>query len=282
MTSNGRLAGKVALVTGAGAAGTGIGIGRAIAMRFAAEGATVVAADRVLAAAETTVAMIADKGGKSEAIKADVRTHSEVEAMVSACLAAHGRVDILVNSVGGGKPGGVVDTSPDEWLGALDLNLTSAFLCSRSVLPSMAEAGRGAIVHVGSLFGVRYPGTDMIGYAVAKAGLAQLSRCIALEFAGRGIRSNCLLVGAADTPEIRRRMALRYGAENVDAVMDIRAKHVPVGQSASVWEVASAALYLASDEASHVTGTELAVDGGAGAVTVPSYVPEADTIYGRT
>lgn len=120
----------------------------------------------------------------------------------------------------------------------------------------------------------------MLGYCVAKAGLIQLSRCIALEFAGSGVRSNILLVGAVDTPEFRRRFAERYGANNVDAVMKIRDRQVPIGQCASVWDVANAAIFLASVESGHITGTELAVDGGASAVTIPSYIPEAARLFG--
>ncbi len=144
----------------------------------------------------------------------------------------------------------------------------------------MVKQGRGSVINIGSLHGTRYPGANMLGYCVAKAALIQLSRCIALEFAGSGVRSNTLLVGATDTPEFRRRFAEKYGAENVDSVMNIRNHSVPIGRCASVWDVANATLFLASDEASHITGTELAVDGGASAVTIASYIPEAERLFG--
>lgn len=276
---SGRLAGKIAVVTGAGCLGEQIGIGRAISLAFARQGAIVVAVDRNLAAGKVTSTMIEKAGGRSIAIEADATQAAMVEKMVASCLTAFGTIDVLVNSVGGGKPGGALETTETGWTEALSLNLTSAFNCSKAALPIMLKQGRGSMVNIGSLHGSRYPGANMLGYCVAKAGLVQLSRCIALEFAGRGVRSNTLLVGAADTPEFRRRFAARYGAENVDAVMDIRDRLVPIGQCASVWDVANAAIFLASNESSHITGTELAVDGGASAVTIPSYVSEADRLF---
>lgn len=277
---SGRLAGKIAIVTGAGCLDEQIGIGRAISLAFARQGAIVVAVDRNLTAAKVTSAMIEKSGGRSLAIEADVTKISMVEKMVTACLESLGTIDILVNSVGGGRPGGALETTDAGWNEALNLNLTSAFNCSKSVLPTMVERRQGTVVNIGSLHGTRYPGANMLGYCVAKAGLIQLSRCIALEFAASGVRSNTLLVGAADTPEFRRRFAERYGANNVDAVMGIRDRLVPLGQCASVWDVANAAIFFASDESGHITGTELAVDGGASAVTIPSYIPEATRLFG--
>ncbi len=277
---SGRLAGKIAVVAGAGCLDEQIGIGRAISLAFARQGAIVVAVDRNLAAAKVTSAMIEKTGGRSLAIEADATKISMVEKMVTSCLESLGTIDILVNSVGGGRPGGTLETTEAGWTETLSLNLTSAFNCSKSVLPTMVERRRGAIVNIGSLHGTRYPGANMLGYCVAKAGLIQLSRCMALEFAASGVRSNTLLVGAADTPEFRRRFAERYGANNADAVMGIRDRLVPIGQCASVWDVANAAIFLASDESGHITGTELAVDGGASAVTIPSYIPEATRLFG--
>ena len=277
----GRLAGKIAIITGAGCLGEQIGIGRAISLAFARQGAVVVAVDRNTVAANVTSAMIEKAGGRSLAITADVTELAEVEQMVKSCLNAFGAIDILVNSAGGGKPGGAIDTTERAWAEAISLNLTSAFNCSKSVMPFMIKQKRGNVVNIGSLHGTRYPGANMLGYCVAKAGLMQLSRCIALEFAASGVRSNTLLVGAADTPEFRRRFAERYGAANVDAVMHIRDSNVPIGRCASVWDVANAAVFLGSDESGHITGTELAVDGGASATTIPSYISEAERLFGN-
>jgi NAD(P)-dependent dehydrogenase (short-subunit alcohol dehydrogenase family) len=281
MPATGRLADKIAVVTGAGTAGEGIGIGRAITLRFAAEGAYVVAIDLDMAAAERTIAMLTAAGGRGSAICADVTNAAEIDAAAASCKATHGRVDILVNSAGGGRPGGAVSTTPEDWRAVLDLNLTSAFLSARAFLPGMIERHAGSIVHVGSLHGIRYPGTEILGYAVAKAGLAHLSRCIALEVAASGVRSNCLIVGSVDSPEMRRRLAARYGADRADDVMDLRGSMVPTGHNVSVWDVANAAVFLASDESRQTTGSELVVDGGASATTVPSYLPAADQLYGR-
>src|SRR5690606_1887665 len=147
-------------------------------------------------------------------------------------------------------------------------------------LPAMVEARRGAIVHIGSMAGVRYPGTPTLAYSVAKAGLLHLSTMIALEFAASGVRSNYLALGHVDTPEIRRRVVERYGTENLDAVMRIRAGVVPQKRNATVWEIADAALFLASDESSHITAANLPVDGGSAALSVPSYIAEADRTFG--
>lgn len=270
-----RLSKRVALVAGAGCIDAQIGIGRAMALTFAVQGAIVCAVDKDLASAQTTVAMIEAAGGRGFAIKADVLSSADVSFAVDTCLERFGTIDILANCVGAGRAGGMLETSLAQWSESLEINLTSAFVFSQAVLPTMLKNKCGTIVHMGSLHGARYSETNTLGYSVAKAGLSQLSRCIALEFAAKGIRSNIILAGAVDTPEIRRRFAVLYGQENVEAVMKIRGGHVPVGVCATVWDVAEAALFLVSSEAKHITGTELAVDGGAMATTVPSYINEA-------
>jgi NAD(P)-dependent dehydrogenase (short-subunit alcohol dehydrogenase family) len=281
MTGGGRLAGKIAIVTGAGCLGNEIGIGRAISLGLARQGAVVIAVDRHKAAADVTTAMIEKEGGKSFAIAADVTQIEQVKNMLTVSLEKFGSVHVLVNNVGRGNPGGLLDTSEDAWTDALAVNLSASFYCTKTVLPTMVKQQQGSVINIGSLHGIRYPGANTLGYCVAKAGLIQLSRCVALEFAAQGVRSNTLLIGATDTPEFRRRFAERYGANNVDAVMDMRDRKVPVGRCASVWDVANAAVFLASDESGHITGTELAIDGGASAVTIPSYVDEAKELARR-
>lgn len=276
---DGRLAGKVAIVTGAGAISETWGIGRAISVLLGREGATVVAVDRDGPAAEFTAGLIRANGGQSESIAADLLQAENMEQVTARCMERHGRIDILVNGVGGGGPGGGISTSEAAWRASLDLNLTTAFFATKSVLPAMVEAGRGSIVHIGSMAGIRYPGTATLAYSVAKAGLLQLSRMIALEFAASGIRSNYLALGHVDTPEIRRRIEERYGARNLDRVMEIRAGVVPQKRNATVWEIADAVLFLASDESSHVTAAELSIDGGSAALSVASYLTEADRLF---
>lgn len=275
----GRLAGKVAIVTGAGAAGDSWGIGRAIACILGREGATIIAVDRDRTSADFTADIIRANGGSADAVEADLLQLSNAQRAAETALERHGRIDVLVNGVGGGGAGGGISTTEAAWRASLDLNLTTAFFASKSVLPAMVEAGRGSIVHIGSMAGVRYPGTPTLAYSVAKAGLLQLSTMIALEFAANGIRSNYLALGHVDTPEIRRRVVERYGAENLDSVMRMRAGVVPQKRNATVWEIADAVLFLASDESSHVTSINLPIDGGSASLSVSSYIAEADRIF---
>jgi NAD(P)-dependent dehydrogenase (short-subunit alcohol dehydrogenase family) len=273
--TNTRLGGKAAIVVGAGASAPGWSIGRAVAVLFARAGARVLAVDLDERQAVETRDIIRGEGGTCEAIRADATVLADMEAAVATCRQAFGRVDILHNNVGRGASGGPVEMSEAEWRIGLDLNLTAAFLACKAVLPVMIAQGGGAIVHVGSIVGAQYPGTAAIAYQTAKAGLAQLSRSVALQYARDGIRSNCVLPGYVDTPEIRRRVEQRYGADLVENVMADRADRVPQGRAGTAWDIAYAALYLASDEAGHITGTELVVDGGASGVCLGSYGPTA-------
>ena len=276
---SGRLPEAIVLVAGAGCQGGDIGIGRAIALRCAEEGALVLALDKNGERAEETARMITDAGGRALPVVADVLQPEDLARALASLPPAFSSPTILVNNVGGGRPGGILSASEADWRQALEVNLSSAFNCMRAIVPVMKARGGGSIVNIGSLHGIRYPGADMIGYCVAKAGLAQLSRCTAIELAPFNIRSNTLLVGAVDTPEFRRRFAERYGASNVDKVMEMRGSSIPLGKCATVWDVANATVFLASNEAAHITGSDLSVDGGAAAMTVPSYVQEAARLF---
>ena len=268
----GRLSGKVALVIGAGASAPGWSNGRATAVLFAREGARVLAADVDEAAATETARIATDKGGDCTPLVADATRLPDLVAAVDVALARWGRLDIVHNNVGRGAGGGPAEMDEAAWHAGLTLNLTSAFLAIKAALPPMLTQGGGVFVHVGSIVGLRYPGTSAIAYQVAKSGLLQLSRATALEYARRGIRSNCILPGYVDTPEIRRRVVARWG-ERADEVMQRRAEVVPQGRAGTAWDIAHAALFLASDEAAHVTGTELIVDGGSSALTLGAYAP---------
>ena len=180
---------------------------------------------------------------------------------MEACRDRFGRIDVLHNNVGITALGGVVDESVESWERVLRVNLTSAFLLCKHVIPHMERDGGGAIVNVGSVGGLRYLGIDYASYAASKAALAQLTQSVALQYAARGIRANTILPGLIDTPMVAAQLAAAYPGSIEDALA-ARARQCPMGRMGDAWDVAHAALYLASDEARYVTGAELVVDGG--------------------
>lgn len=279
---SGRLAGRVALVSGAGAVGPGWGIGRAIAALVAAEGATVLAVDRDAEALARTAALIAAAGGHCATAVADVTDAEAVAAAVTGLSALRGAADILINNVGAGGPGGVLSTTPEQWRASLERNLSSAFYMTRAVLPGMLARGGGALVHVASVAGQRHLGHDALPYSVAKAGLLHFSRMVAIEHARDGIRSNTVSPGLIDTPEIRRRNGVEFGAGNVGSVTAMRAATVPNGRLGTPWDIARAVVWLASDEADYVTGADIAVDGGAICRSIDSYLVGARRHFAAT
>jgi NAD(P)-dependent dehydrogenase (short-subunit alcohol dehydrogenase family) len=258
----GRVAGKVALVMGAGSVGEGWGNGKACATLYAREGASVFAVDVRSEAAEETRAIIAGEGGTCVARQADATDGESVAAAVAACVAAFGRVDILHNNVGGSVPGDPVTMDPDDWDREMTFNLKTMFLACKHAIPVMLDHGGGAIVSISSVAGIRHIGRDVSGYMAAKAGMQMLSKSIALKYAKQGIRSNCILPGLMHTPLVEARVAAQaYGGDVARAVAE-RAAQCPMGRMGDAWDVAYAALYLASDEAKYVTATEIVVDGG--------------------
>ena len=272
---SGRLDGKVALVIGAGSVGdtaaepgslAGWGNGKACAVLYAREGAKVFAVDLRQAAVDDTAAAIAREGGVCATAQADATQSAEVEAVVAACLAEFGRIDILQNNVGGSVPGGPVEMSEDVWDGNLDLNLKTAFLGCKHVLPAMSAQGAGSIINISSVAGTAYLGRDMVSYATAKAGLIQFSKSVARQYAAQGIRCNTIVPGLMHTPLVAERIADQYGdageADPVAAMIAKRDALCPTGKMGDAWDVAFAALFLASDEAKYITGSEITVDGG--------------------
>ena len=258
---SGRLKDKVAIVTGAGSAGPGWGNGKAVAALFAREGAKVLAVDLNPEAVAQTCRIIEDEGNTSAAHTADVSKAAQVEELVQRCLALYGRVDILHNNVGIIELGGVADTSEESWDRVMDVNLKSMFLTCRAVLPHMERQGRGAIVNISSVAGIRYLGIPYISYSTTKAAILQLTQSIAVEYAPKNIRANAILPGLMHTPLIEGLARQVYGTDT-EKMLEIRSQQAPMKKMGDAWDVAYAALFLASDEAKYITGIQLVVDGG--------------------
>lgn len=257
-----RLAGKVAVVTGAGSVGAGWGNGRATAVVFAREGATVVGVDRDPEALDATATLIRDAGGAMTSLVADVLDTDAVAGLTRQVVGLHGRVDVLVNNIGGSAPGGPTDLDEEQWHRQLDLNLTSVYLTMRHIVPVMKDNGGGSIINTSSTSGVRYTGAAQVGYAASKAGVLQLSRSCAVEYAPFGIRVNTVVPGQLHTPMVEARLARQRTGGDVEQLLAQRAARVPLPISGDGRDTAHAALFLASDEARFVTGTEIVVDGG--------------------
>jgi NAD(P)-dependent dehydrogenase (short-subunit alcohol dehydrogenase family) len=258
----GRVQDKVALLSGAGSVGDGWGNGKAAAVLYAREGARIFAVDVSQAALRETCDIIRSEGGQVVEHVCDMTDSTQVAGAVQACLEAYGRIDILHNNVGGSAPGGPVDMSEADWDRQMDLNLRTVFLACKHALPAMEAAGRGVIVNISSVAGMRYLSRAMVGYAASKAGLVQFTRNVALQYADKGIRANCVVPGLMNTPLVSHRIADQYGDGDAAKMIADRDAMCPMGHMGDAWDVAYAALYLASDEAGYVTGTEIIVDGG--------------------
>jgi len=259
------LAGKVAFITGCGSQAEGWGNGKAIAVTFARQGAAIFGVDRDAAAAQETRRIVESEGGTLLVGVGDVTYKATVDALVADCVARFGRIDILVNNVGLSLPGDPATMSEDTWDSQMDVNLKSVFLCCKAVLPLMEAQGKGAIVSIASTAAIRYTGKPQAGYAAAKAGLVQFSKVVAVDYARRGVRLNCVLPGLMNTPMVEK-IARDFASSEtgMDRAAFFRRRHeqVPMGHMGEAWDVANATLFLASDEAKYVTGTEILVDGG--------------------
>lgn len=260
-----RLEGKVALVTGCGSSGPGWGNGKAMAVLFAREGARVHGCDINLSAALETQSIVRQEGGVMSVVECDVTDADAVEKLIRDCIETHGDIDILVNNVGTARIGGVVEQSLEDWKRVFDLNLTSMFLTCKHAIPSMLKKGKGSIVNIGSVAGIRDSGVAYVSYSASKAAVLGLSRSIALQYAKQGIRSNVLMPGLMDTPLVRQpqlSLAEGYKAASVEATMEKRNQQCPMGHMGEAWDVATTALWLASEESKYVTAEEIVVDGG--------------------
>ncbi|MGE4373927.1 MAG: SDR family NAD(P)-dependent oxidoreductase [Xanthobacter sp.] len=256
-----RLDGKVVLVTGCGSIGPGWGNGKAISVLFARQGAQVYGVDLNAEAASETARIVAGENGTMSVGTCDVTHAHETSALVEACLARFGRIDVLVNNVGRSEPGDPVTMDEEIWDAQMDVNLKSAYLTCKAVLPVMEKQGGGSIINVSSVAGLRYIGKPQVAYAASKAGLMQMTRTTAVLYAAKGIRLNCVVPGLMHTPLVAH-LADKYAGGQYEAFVATRNQQVPMGHMGNAWDVAHAALFLASDESRYVTGTELLVDGG--------------------
>jgi len=250
-----RLDQRVVLVTGGGS-----GIGRAISLLFASEGARVVAADIVPERAEETAQIIIDGGGSALAVEADVSDSASVAAMAETAIGTFGRVDVLVNNAGLSVGDTVLDFDEATWDLNLNVVLKSVYLCSRAVLPGMLERGRGVILNISSVNGMMAVGES--AYSAAKAGMINLTANMAIHFGDKGVRINCIAPGTIRTPIWNERF---QKDPNVFARL---ASWYPLGRVGEPEDIAKAALFLCSDDAAWITGVTLPVDGG---LTAGSY-----------
>lgn len=257
----GRLDGRIALVFGAGSSGPGWSNGKATALTYAREGAVVVCVDRVEDAAAETATTIETEGFAGISMAGDVTDPSTVEEIRREAVHRFGRIDVLHNNVGIATVGDPTQVAPEDWERTLRINLTGAYNTCRAVLPTMVEGGGGAIVNVGSIASARFIGFGYSAYTASKAGLEALTRDVAISFADRGIRANCLLPGLMDTPMVRGQLGKAYGDDEA-AMIARRHAQVPMGRMGDAWDVANAALFLACDESRYITGQSLVVDGG--------------------
>ena len=265
----GRLQDRVALITGAGSIGPGWGNGKATATLFAREGARIFSADLNIEAAEHTKGVIEGEGGTCVAHQANVAKADSVEAMVDACMAAFGRIDVLVNNVGIARTGSVVTTEEADWDLVNDVNLKSVYLVCRRVVPIMEGQGKGGIVNIASVAAHRWTGVSYASYYATKGAVVSLSRSIALESAAKGIRCNSVSPGLMNTPMVQVGLTHAYGDEgDVDNLVRVRDAQCPMGHMGEGWDTAHACLFLASDEAKYITAHDLVVDGGLSAKMV--------------
>lgn len=257
------LTGKVALVVGLGQNSTeGWGIGSAIAVLLAQQGATIFGGNRTIRSAEITKTRIIERGGRCDVMETDATSFESVKTLVDACMAKHGRIDILVNNVGQSVPGSLATMDEDTWDSQIRLNLKTVYNACHHVLPVM-ENKDGRVVTIASIAGLRYIGKPQIGYNTAKAAIMQAMKAEAVVCAEKGIRLNTVVPGLMYTPYIEQ-LALLYktGSTTRDDYMKMREAQVPMGKMGDAWDVAHAVLFLVSDEARYITGQELVVDGG--------------------
>lgn len=259
---------KVALILGLGqATPEGWGIGSAIAVLLAQQGAKIFGGNRSLKSAQITQDRIHAKNGTCDIQETDATSSESVKALIYACMAKHGRIDILVNNVGQSAPGNLASMSETTWDSQIDVNLKTVYNACHHVLPIMESQRDGRVVSVSSIAGLRFIGKPQIGYNSAKAAIIHAMKAEAVIRAENNIRLNTVIPGLMYTPYTEQ-LALRYGSDGSrDAYMAMRDAQVPMGKMGDAWDVANAVLFLVSDEAKYITGQEIVVDGGITAST---------------
>ncbi len=257
----GRLEGKVAIVTGAGSSGPGVGNGKASSILFAREGASVLLADMELERAQETLAQIQAEGGTASAVAADVTNAADCEAMVSAAVERYGRVDILHNNVGISTRADVIEVSEAQWDHIMAVNVKSIVLASKYAIPEMVKVGGGSIITMASIAGLR--ANSSTPYTTSKAAVVGLTQSMAGDHGPDGIRVNCIAPGLVYTPMVAPRMD--------DDLRQVRRNAAPLRTEGTAWDVAWAAVFLASDEARWITGVVLPVDAGLLVTTPVTY-----------
>jgi NAD(P)-dependent dehydrogenase (short-subunit alcohol dehydrogenase family) len=248
-----RLQDKATLITGAGS-----GIGRAMAVLFAREGARIVAADVALAGAEETVRLIREAGGEAVAVPCDVTVSEQVRGAIETCIARFGRIDVLCNNAGVGSTQTIVDTPEEVWDRCFEVNVKGVYWGCKHAIPLMVGQGRGVIVNTASVAGlVGIP--SRAAYCASKGAVVTLTKALAVDHVSQGIRVNCICPGTVDSPWVGRLLAQTEDPAAARRALEARQ---PMGRLGAPEEIALAALYLASDESSFVTGTAFVIDGG--------------------
>jgi NAD(P)-dependent dehydrogenase (short-subunit alcohol dehydrogenase family) len=266
-----RLQEKVAIITGAGSSGPGVGNGKAAAVLFAREGAKVLLVDSVIDRAEETLEIIKQEGGEASVFEANVTNDDDCRRMVEAAMNIYGRLDILDNNVGISRRGTVLDISEEDWDHVMAVNVKSIVLCSKHAIPHMINNGGGSIINISSIAGLRAHSSTP--YTTSKAAVIGLTMTMAADHGPDGIRVNCIAPGLVYSPMVAPRMD--------DDLREIRKNAAPLRTEGDSWDIGYAALYLASDEARWVSGVTMPVDAGLTAVSPVTYQTLGQQQYQR-
>ena len=260
------LDGKTAIVTGCGSEGEGWGNGRAIATLLARQGAKVIGTDLNYKAAKNTQDFILKENNKCEIHEVNMSNKKDVESFFKNVIKQNKKINILVNNVGRSEPGDPEVMDYDVWREQFSTNLDTAFFAIKQIIPTMKKNGGGSIVNISSVAGMRYVGKPQVGYSASKAALMQMTKTTAIIHAENKIRLNCVVPGLMHTPLVER-LANKYADGKYEEFVKTRNNQVPMKKMGSSFDVANAVLFLASDEAKYITGTEIVVDGGLTATT---------------